>query len=307
MPRRGVLAALLCCPLLLTACQPAAEAADEHETVLVAENGMFYSTLAWLDDGLYYVRTDQTDRFASTGPQALWRVRPGEAPEPAAVDLCPAPAASVRDIHDLFPFDGDLGAVVMCASAGGEGGWSILRHDPDTGTVREASSAAPSRWTTWSSGTLYGNCPGLGLGPMTAEAPPVDCFGADVRWPAALPGGGLVYFTARCGSTQTGGTVAADPESATLMLCRRDAGGAETVLLPAVRAPLGVATQGDRIVLAGAVDGRRGVWVLDGGSPRLIAAGVYWFVALAPGGATVATTASARDRARLVTFAIPPR
>jgi len=269
----------------------------------------FYS-VTWVDDSIFFLESGaDADSDSAT---ALVRVRAGGRPERIAVapPSCHNPEDVDTSASALVALgQHDLGQVVPCSDSVEPGRAALVRMNVRDDSTTPVVTIDYDGWgVAWAADAGIGyarahSCGGGGIRAFMGSE--VECFGgAEARFPVAAANGGVVYLTTRCGTGH--------PEpSGTYAVCRHDGPGLDSTLRHGVRNPRGLAAHGDRLAVAGEIDGKTGLWLLDGGKVRRLAVGDYRDLAVAPDGGNIA--AVLRDeglfstRWSLRVLSMPPR
>ncbi|MEV0131061.1 hypothetical protein AB0H83_21680 [Dactylosporangium sp. NPDC050688] len=215
------------------------------------------------------------------------RVRAGGRPEriPVARPSCRDPEDVDASASALVPLGGqDIGLIVPCGDDVELTKAALVRMNVRDDATTPVATVDYDGWgVAWDAdaGTGYSRASSCGGGIRAFKESAAECFGgAEARFPAVTAGGSVIYLSTSCGTGDAG-------PAGTFSVCRHDGPGRDSVLRRGVRKPGGLAVDGDRVAIAGEIDGKAGLWLLDGGKVRRVAAGDYGDLAVAPGGGRV--------------------
>ncbi|MEV0136632.1 hypothetical protein AB0H83_50440 [Dactylosporangium sp. NPDC050688] len=257
--------------------------AGERGDELVSSVEQDYADPVWVGDTVYYLAGWQDD---SDTPPELMRVRAGGQPEAVKIDHpnCPAAYEPGHLPGGPVPISNhELGLVVSC----GPENIRLVRWNVGGGpsvTIAELDVAGVG--VSWSqrSDTVYfssHSCANGGLRAQLGTSGICLTDDPDQRSPAVADDGSIVYLTPQCG------TDAPEP-TLTFSVCRYDPQGETSTLARGVYGATGMTVHGDRIVVVGKVDGKRGLWRVQRGKFQPLVAGDYWDAAFNADGTRLA-------------------
>nr|BFE57615.1 hypothetical protein GCM10020063_021410 [Dactylosporangium thailandense] len=260
-----------------------------QEEVLVSSKTLAYGSPVWIGDAIYFLQYSEND---SSGGVSAMKVRPGAPAEAVTVPSpdCRRPAEEDPSIKAFVAMsDHELGLVMPCGSSFEPNRSAFVRKDVRGGEQTTVTPIDFGGWgVAWSvaSESVYSrveSCPAQGM--MAVGKTSSECLGgADVRFPAVTASGTLFFLANRCGTERAG-------PPTTYAVCRYDGAGRITSLALGVRDPWALTVSGDRIVVAGKVNGQPGLWSLeDDGLFRSVARGDYRGGAFTPDGTRLAAT-----------------
>jgi hypothetical protein len=245
---------------------PAAGCSGGQGQELISSDVHQYSGLLWHGDSVYYFLRGQND---SDSPSVLMRVRAGHSPERVTVGYpdCQDSNGIDREPSDVVAIsDHELGLVMFCGPSDDPDSAVFARWDFDSGQLAAVAKIDPYgggvAWST-ASDTVYFPASGCASHSLRAVGGQSStCLGGpDALFPATAADGSVAYLTSRCG------TDAAEPQLTfpTFAVCRRDSQGRESTVAGGVQGPAALTVHGDRIVVAGEVRGKSGVWLARAG------------------------------------------
>ncbi|WP_433077760.1 hypothetical protein ACQP1P_35405 [Dactylosporangium sp. CA-052675] len=256
--------------------------------VLASSKTLAYGSPVWIGDAIYFLQYSAND---SSGGVSAMKMRPGEPAEAVTVQSpdCRRPAEERPSINALVAMsDHELGLVMSCGNSLEPNRSAFVRKDI---RGKEQTTVTPIDFGGWgaawsaSSDSVYSrveSCPSQGMKAVGKTSS--ECVGgADVRFPAVTESGTLFFLANQCGTERAG-------PPTTYAVCRYDGAGRITSLALGVRDPWALTVSGDRIVVAGKVNGSSGLWSLEDGLFRSLAKGDYRGGAFTPDGKRLAAT-----------------